>query len=232
MQERSPPNRVGRKKENRNRDGICAPGRVLWKRKGSLTLGSRFTSREDQRGEKGSFRSLEESAAACVQQEEHRETCTEGPVHLTAIPSLGPTSAGTHRGWVPKLGLQRTDLRRRLGLAAWRQPKGAGVWSTAANGGHAQEGTQICHWRPIVNLQARREGRGLEQQPHSQCAHRGWGSASMFWERASLGEPPTHGGRAETPAYGQWPHSFRSRVEIWVFQQLWYLRICAPETAL
>ena len=32
------------------------------------------------------------------------------------------------RGWVLKLVLQRSDLVRGVGLAAWKQPAGAGVW--------------------------------------------------------------------------------------------------------
>ena len=47
---------------------------------------------------------------------------------LGAFPSRRCMSAGVRGGWVLKLGLQRTDPRRGLGLAAWRQPEGAEVW--------------------------------------------------------------------------------------------------------
>ena len=82
----------------------------------------------DQPGQKGRFRGSEESAAIGLQQAEQKETSTDGPGHLAAHSSLRCASVGVHSGWVLKLGFQRTDLGRGLGLAAWRRPKGAGVW--------------------------------------------------------------------------------------------------------
>ena len=81
----------------------------------------------DQPGWKGSFRGSKESAVASSWHAEQRETCTEGPGQLHALPSPRCMSAGVCRGWVLKLRLQRTDLGSRLGMATWRQPEGAGV---------------------------------------------------------------------------------------------------------
>ena len=82
----------------------------------------------DQLGQKGSFRGLQESAAAGLQQAEQMEACTNGPCHRPALPSLRCAFAFVYGGWVLKLGLQRTDPGRGRGLAARRQPEGAGLW--------------------------------------------------------------------------------------------------------
>ena len=84
----------------------------------------------DKLGQKGSFRGWEESAAPSLRWAEQRETCTEGLGHHSAVPSPRLSSAGVHRGWVVKLGLQRTDQ----GLATRRQPEGTGEWSKAQLG--------------------------------------------------------------------------------------------------
>ena len=68
------------------------------------------------------------SAATGLWKAKQRGTCTDGWYSHPALPSLRCASAGTGRGWVRKLGLQRSDPERGLGLAAWRQPEGAGVW--------------------------------------------------------------------------------------------------------
>ena len=83
----------------------------------------------DHLGQKGSFRGLEGSVEAGLQQAEQRETCTEDPCYLAAVPSPrhGPAS-NTCEGRLLKLGLQRTDLGRGLGLALRKQPEGPGVW--------------------------------------------------------------------------------------------------------
>ena len=49
-------------------------------------------------------------------------------VPLPCTPSLRHASACADGGWVLKLGIQRSDPGRGLGLAAWKQPKGARVW--------------------------------------------------------------------------------------------------------
>ena len=72
----------------------------------------------DKLGQKGSFRGLKEKTAASFQQAKQRETGTEDLCYLTAVPSPRSMPASTCRGWVLKLGLQRTDLRRELWLAA------------------------------------------------------------------------------------------------------------------
>lgn len=53
LQERISCNWVALKKKKRNQDGPCAPGKELWRRKGSLTQETPFTSWEisqDRRG--------------------------------------------------------------------------------------------------------------------------------------------------------------------------------------
>ena len=74
------------------------------------------------------------------------ETNTEGPDHVTTLPSPRCAPAGVHSDWVLKLGLQQTDPRRGLGLVARRQTKGSGVWSgpllgVCACGGEAESWT-------------------------------------------------------------------------------------------
>ena len=81
-----------------------------------------------QLGQKASFRGSEESAATGLWQAEQKETSTDGPSHLAASPSLRRASAVACSGWFLKLRLQQTNLEKRLELAAWRQPEGAGVW--------------------------------------------------------------------------------------------------------
>ena len=95
----------------------------------------------DQQGQKGSFRSSEESAVTRLQLAEQRQTSTNGPCHLAAFPSLKNPPAGVCRGWVLKLRLQQTDPGRWLGLAVQRQTKGAGSVVWAANRG-------VLGWSP------------------------------------------------------------------------------------
>ena len=94
MQERSPHNRVGEKKEKGNWDRICTPGRELWKRKCSLTRENASPAGEIS-VERESFRGSGENAASGLQQVEQREACTEGPSHCSPQPES--TSAGAHR---------------------------------------------------------------------------------------------------------------------------------------
>ena len=98
-------------------------------------LGNTLHWLEDQPGQTGSFRGSEESAAASVQQAEHRETSTDSPCHHPVLSSQRSMAAWAHRAWVLKLGLQQTDPGRGLGLASWRQPKRSGVRSRAATPG-------------------------------------------------------------------------------------------------
>ena len=74
----------------------------------------------------------------------NRETSIEDPGHLPAPPSPRNKSATVCRGWVLKLGFQRTDLRRALGLAIQREPEKAGMWSKQQLG-CTQEGACVCH---------------------------------------------------------------------------------------
>ena len=83
----------------------------------------------DQLEHIGSFTGSEQSATPGLWQAEQRETSTDDPGYLAALPSLRRTPTIAQGGWVLKLGLQWTDPGRGLGLAAQRQLKGPGVWS-------------------------------------------------------------------------------------------------------
>ena len=91
------------KKKKRNRDGTWAPGRELWKKKGSFTLGTAFNSWEisqDRQGTPEAQRKVQ--LLACGRQN------WEGPAQMVLTTSLHysrrcESSAGVHRGWVLKL---------------------------------------------------------------------------------------------------------------------------------
>ena len=69
----------------------------------------------DQPAHKGSFRGLEESAAASGQQLEQRENCTHDQGFCPAFPSLRHVSARVDGSWVLELGLWRSEPGRGLG---------------------------------------------------------------------------------------------------------------------
>ena len=129
-------NRVGqkKKKKERNRDGTCAPGKELQKRKGLHTLVSPLTGGEIKPGQMVSFGASEESETTGLWRAKWRKTCTEGQCRHLALPSLRRSAAGAGGGWVLSLGLQRSYPGRGLGLATWRQPEGAKVWCTTIKG--------------------------------------------------------------------------------------------------
>ena len=104
------------------------PGRNLWKRKDSFTLGTPFTNWEISWAE-GEIQRLGRESAAGLEQAEQIETSTNGPGHLAAYPRLRVASAGVHSGSVVKLRLQQIDLSIGLQLAMWRQLEGARVLS-------------------------------------------------------------------------------------------------------
>mgnify|MGYP007134199922 CR=1 FL=1 len=58
------------------------------------------------------------------------ETCTKGQHHCPILPSPRHVSSHAGRSWVLKLMLQKSDPGRGLGWAVWKQPEGAGVWSS------------------------------------------------------------------------------------------------------
>ena len=92
------------------------------------------------RGLKGSFRALEESAAASLWQPEQRENCTDGQCRCPALPRV--TCAG--RGWVLELRLRRLELGRGLGLAIWRQ---TGRLESSATTAEGVRGGSLGHHR-------------------------------------------------------------------------------------
>ena len=112
-----------KKKWERNQDGTCAPGRELWKRKGSCTLGSPLTSREivwDRR------RASEPQRR--TQQPEWRENCTDGQCCHAALPSLRHSFTSMGGGWVMELKLWRSDPVRRLELTIQKWPVRTRIW--------------------------------------------------------------------------------------------------------
>ena len=113
-----------------------------------LHPGKHLHWRGDQLGQKGSFRGSEESATTGWWQAEQREMGTEDRCHLVAIPSPRCMPTGVCRGWVLKLRLQRTARGRGLGLAAWRQTEGAGVYGPQLGCTQKKPGPAIeakCH---------------------------------------------------------------------------------------
>lgn len=76
----------------------------------------------------------EKIVATSLQRANQRKTCTVSwcccPVH----PSLRSSSAEVGGGWVLRLGLQRSDPGRGLGVAVRRQPEVARVWCTLTDG--------------------------------------------------------------------------------------------------
>ena len=68
VQEWSPHNQIWwQKKKKRKPDRACDPGRKLWKRKGSLTLGSPFTGREiswDRKGASEAWRRRQQQVSS------------------------------------------------------------------------------------------------------------------------------------------------------------------------
>ena len=77
-----------------------------------------------------SSRALEENADSDVQQLGERQTCTKGQHHCPVFPTQRHVSIHADRSWVLKLTLWRSDSGRGLGWAVWKQPEGAGVWSS------------------------------------------------------------------------------------------------------
>ena len=112
----------------------------------------------DQLGQKGSFRGSEESAATSLQEAEWRKTSTDSPGHLAALPSLRGASVGMRGGLVLKLGLQKTDVGRRLGLAAQRSPKGLEC-GPGHNWGCVQDGTRSTIEAPLLTHTREEKGR-------------------------------------------------------------------------
>lgn len=104
----------------------------------------------DQQGHEGSSRDSEESAATRLWQEEQRvQHRWSLPPPCTSQPEI--TSTGACRGWVLKLGLQWTELGRRLGLLLQRQSEGlecsvSHIWSCMQDGR-----TWVCHKISTVN---------------------------------------------------------------------------------
>ena len=151
---------LGRMKDflKMNRDGTCVPGKELEKRKESRTLRSPLTSGDiswDRKGASEARRRTQQSAEGRKERDRHRGS---------ELPCCNPqprTPAGTCRGWVLNLRLQRTDPGRGLGLAARRQPEGPGVWYGWQPGVYVEE-ARACHRSeaPLVRGEWR-EGRGL-----------------------------------------------------------------------
>lgn len=97
--------------------GSCERGKVPpWK-----------PSTTGRSAQKWKLRGSEKSTAVSLRQA-NRETSIEDPGH-PYTPSPRNKSATVCRGWVLKLGFQRTDLRRALGLAIQREPEKAGMSS-------------------------------------------------------------------------------------------------------
>ena len=116
----------------RKRDGTCAPGKELWKRK-VPTYGKSPQWWGDQPGQRGSFRASEDCAATGLQRAMQRETCTDDQC-WPALPCLRWLSIEVVGAWCWGSGLGGQTLGRGLGLAVQRQPERAKVWCATMQG--------------------------------------------------------------------------------------------------
>lgn len=130
----------GERKKRRELGWYLSPGREIWRRVGSLTLGDPFTGRQIGQDTGGIQRFGEECRNCFAVGREERELhggswqscCSPQPqMHLLVS-----------RGWVLRLRLWRTDLERELGLTAWRQPGGLEC-GPSHNQGYVQWGLQL-----------------------------------------------------------------------------------------
>lgn len=94
-----------------------------------------------------------------------RETYTDGLCHHSVLPSLRCICAGGCVDWVMKLGLQRMDLGRGLGLAKQRQPEGPGaLYRLKTSGGG------VC-------VRRRKHGPAIEVKHYCEVVLKGRGGA-------------------------------------------------------
>ena len=127
---KSPCNQVGRKEKKKKKKesekgigtepvplgGSCEWGKVSTPWEAPSPVGRLAgTDRELQ--------SFGENTAAGLRQ---TADFTDGQCRCPALPSLRGASAGTGRGWVLELGLQRSDPERGLGAAVWKKAQGGG----------------------------------------------------------------------------------------------------------
>ena len=96
------------------------PGRDLWKRKDSLTLGTPFANWEISWAE-GEIQRLSGESAAGSELAEQIETSIHGPGHLTAYPSPRAAAAGVPSGNT-QTSADRPGYRTKVGYmaATWR----------------------------------------------------------------------------------------------------------------
>ena len=126
---------VGWKKKRRELGPDLHPGKGAVKQERFPHSGKTFHQWEDQPEQKGSFRGSEESATASCQQAVQRETGTENPCYLTAIPSPRCVPASMYVGRMLNWQFQKIDSGRWLRLVAGRQPEVGVVWAKNEGGG-------------------------------------------------------------------------------------------------
>ena len=118
--------RKSKKKKERERKELewnLWPWEGAVKEESFLPAGKSAYWRGDQSGQRGRFRALDEKTT-CLQQLECRDTCTDGQCFCPHSPVSDACLLGTGGGWVGKLGFQRSDPERGLGVGSvetgWR----------------------------------------------------------------------------------------------------------------
>ena len=122
---KSPWNCVGQKKkqekkrerERKESEWNLWPWEGAVKEESFLPAGKSARWRGDQSGQWGRFRALDENTT-CLQQLEWRETCTDSQCLCPHSPVSDARLLGTGWGWVRKLGFQRSDPERGLGVGS------------------------------------------------------------------------------------------------------------------
>ena len=120
------PTYLGRTKEKRknrdkNRDGTCASGRELWRRKSFHTLGSPFTGGDGEGVAAEPQRRVQQPGCRGQSEEIPHRGSVLTSTHQTEMLICSP--AGADGGWELRLGLQRSDPREKTGVGVWRQPE-------------------------------------------------------------------------------------------------------------
>ena len=110
--------RKGKGKKERERkesEWNLRPWEGAVKEESFLPAGTSACWRGDQSGQRGRFRASDENTP-CLQQLEWRETRTDGQCLCPHSPVSDACLLGTGGGWVGKLGFQRSDPERGLGV--------------------------------------------------------------------------------------------------------------------
>lgn len=120
LQERSPCNRQdeGKREKRRCGEGPCTPGGSYDRGKAASPWGPPSLARSSAGRDRGLQRLERKVCELVCGPTRQKETSTDGPGHITVLPSPRCTPAGVCSDW-----LQQTDLEGQLGLVIQREPK-------------------------------------------------------------------------------------------------------------